>query len=235
MNSLYLLIIISVIFFPLVLSFDKKVHFFTNWKYLIPAIFFTMIIFIPWDILFTANGVWGFNKIYLTGIYFFNLPVEEVLFFIVVPYACIFIYEVLTAYGMKNIFYKSEKLITAILSIFLISTSLFFHQQIYTLSVSLLSLLLILLNQLIFKSKFLSFFYLSYLVMLIPFLFVNGILTGSFIPEEVVWYNDAEFSKIRLFTIPAEDIMYGFSLILMNLSIYYFLKHRIFKVPIPEN
>jgi lycopene cyclase domain-containing protein len=46
---------------------------------------------------------------------------------------------------------------------------------------------------------------------------VNGILTGSFIDEPVVLYNNDENLGIRLGTIPIEDIGYAFTMILMSL------------------
>jgi lycopene cyclase domain-containing protein len=53
--------------------------------------------------------------------------------------------------------------------------------------------------------------------MLVPFFIVNSILTGTFIKDEVVWYNNSEILGIRLLTVPVEDIGYLFSLILLNL------------------
>jgi lycopene cyclase domain-containing protein len=72
------------------------------------------------------------------------------------------------------------------------------------------------------RKNLLSRFYIGYLVILVPFLIINGILTGSFIKEQVVWYNDQENLGIRIGTIPFEDIFYGLSLILMN----YYLTER---------
>jgi lycopene cyclase domain-containing protein len=63
------------------------------------------------------------------------------------------------------------------------------------------------------KNKTLHRFYISYLVILIPFAIVNGILTGSFIDDPVVWYNNAENVGIRFFTIPVEDFGYAFSML----------------------
>ena len=67
------------------------------------------------------------------------------------------------------------------------------------------------------KDKLLNRFYITFLIILVPFFLVNGILTGSFIEEEVVWYNELEITGFRIFTIPVEDIAYGFSLIMINL------------------
>ena len=62
-------------------------------------------------------------------------------------------------------------------------------------------------------SKSINRFYISFLFILIPFIAINGILTGSYIDGEVVWYNNDENLGIRLFTIPIEDFAYGFSLL----------------------
>ena len=77
-----------------------------------------------------------------------------------------------------------------------------------------------------FRKLFIEFestsFLISYLIILIPFLIVNGFLTA--IP--VVLYNDAENSGIRIYTIPFEDIFYGMLLFLLNVLIYEKIKPR---------
>ena len=83
---------------PLALSFDQKVAFYKVWRYLIPSILIVGIGFLLWDEVFTRMGVWGFNPRYLFGVYLGRLPLEEVLFFLVVPYNFIFILLVLQAY-----------------------------------------------------------------------------------------------------------------------------------------
>ena len=62
--------------------------------------------------------------------------------------------------------------------------------------------------------------------MLIPFFIVNGVLTGTGIEGNIVWYNDDQNLGIRLGTIPIEDTAYAFSLILMNLFLFYKFKKK---------
>jgi len=66
----------------------------------------------------------------------------------------------------------------------------------------------------------------SYSVVLIPFLIVNGLLTS--IP--VVIYNNEENLGFRIFTIPFEDIFYGMLLFMMNIYGYEKLKLKSKKV-----
>ena len=74
-----------------------------------------------------------------------------------------------------------------------------------------------------YNIKLLQHFLLTFLVMLIPFFIVNGILTGSFIEDQVVWYNNAENLGIRMGTIPVEDSIYAYTMILCNLFLTEFL------------
>jgi lycopene cyclase domain-containing protein len=226
MPYLYLLLNLGSLSIPLIFSFHPKLKFFKHWKSLGIGILVSMLIFIPWDVFFTINGIWGFNSNYYLGTNLFSLPIEEWLFFICIPYACVFTHYALLSYFPKmKLSSGSTKLISYVLILFFIIVAIYNYNKWYTLvNFSLATVLTVLVvNK---KSELLQSFLLSFLVMLIPFFIVNGILTGSFIENEVVWYNDFENLGIRLFTIPIEDTVYAFTLILLNLFVMSCLEPR---------
>jgi lycopene cyclase domain-containing protein len=221
---LYLTIDILTILVPFLASFYPKAPFYKKWKYLFVAILLPAIAFCIWDEIFTVNGVWGFNPRYLSGIYLGNLPLEEVLFFICIPYSCVFTYFALNHLIKKDFFYFNQDIISSALAVILIVTGAFNLTKAYTATSFLFCGLFIAFHLLKLKSRYISRFYFSYLIVLLPFFIVNGILTGSFIPDEVVWYNDEENLNVRIGTIPVEDIFYGMLLILLNITIYEWLQ-----------
>ena len=214
--SLYLILNILTVSIPLLLSFDKKVHFFRYWRFLIPSMIITMVIFIVWDVIFTSHGIWGFNEQYHAKRILFGLPLEEYLFFITVPYASVF-----TIYVIHHYFPRIQlndfqvQLVSFLLIAFLLLMAAINLDKAYTAVNFFFSALVIGLVYLT-QRRLLRQFYLSYLVILIPFMIVNGILTGSFIEDQIVWYNDHENLGFRLGTVPIEDVFYGMSLILIN-------------------
>ena len=96
--SLYGWIILLSFAGPFALSFDKKVAFFKDWSFVVLAAICVAIPFLIWDEFFTQWGVWGFNPRYLFKVYLGHLPLEEVLFFFVIPYNFIFLLRVIQAY-----------------------------------------------------------------------------------------------------------------------------------------
>lgn len=222
MEYLYLGLNLATIAYPIAQSFEHRLEYYKNWKYIFPAIIITGAIFIIWDIWFTEMGVWWFSKTYTTGIYIGILPLEEWLFFLTVPFACIFIYEVMNYFVKKDIFGKIAPATAIILSIILAIIAIIYNDRIYTfITFSSLSIYLFILGVFI-KPKWLGKFFLAYLVTLIPFLGVNGVLT--YMP--VVSYDNTENLAVRLFTIPIEDTMYSMLLLLLNINLYEFFKKK---------
>jgi lycopene cyclase domain-containing protein len=88
---LYLGVLLFAISYPLAQSFERRIRYATQWKYLFPGMLGTAAFFIVWDIWFTNLGVWEFNPRYVLGWFFLDLPVEEWLFFLIVPFSSVFI------------------------------------------------------------------------------------------------------------------------------------------------
>ncbi len=219
MSYLYLLLNLGSLSIPFLFSFHPKLKFYKHWKSLGLGILISMLIFIPWDVFFTINGIWGFNSNYYLGEELFSLPIEEWLFFICIPYACVFThYSLFYYFPNLKLSIGKTKLISYILVLTFLIISIYNYDKWYTFVNFSLATILTLLVVTKYP-KILQSYLLTFLVMLIPFFIVNGILTGSFIDNEVVWYNNSENLNIRLFTIPIEDSVYAFTLILLNLFV----------------
>jgi len=222
--SLYFLLLLVSGIVPLSLSFDKRLRFFKSWKYVFPSIFTVAVVYITFDVYFTKMNYWGFNPEYLSGIYLFQLPLEELLFFVVIPYASIFLHEsILEYFPQVKLGRKFNKILVSTLILLSVVLVIFNSGKSYTFYIF-TKLAVALLVALWIRSQSIRSFFLTFFVILIPFIIVNGILTGSYIDEEVVWYNNAENLGIRIFTIPVEDFAYAFSMILFNLLLIEKLK-----------
>jgi lycopene cyclase domain-containing protein len=217
---LYLTLCLFSLSFPLLRSFEHRITFWRKWKGLFTGIVVMSAVFLPWDIVFTADGVWGFNDRYLIGVRMAGLPLEEWLFFLTIPYACMFIYEVLRFYVKRDVLGRIARPMATILSVVLLVVGLIYLDRAYTSVTFIATAVFLGLHALILKSPWLGRFFVGYGVSLIPFFLVNGLLTGSWIDEPVVWYNNAETLGIRLGSIPLEDSIYLLLLLLMVTTFY---------------
>lgn len=216
----YLLINFFTVFICFIFSFHPKIKFNRHFGAFFSASFIVALFFIIWDAWFTEIGVWWFNDWYISGIKFFKLPVEEIMFFFCIPFSCVFTYFCLDKFfrlGWKPL---PEKIFVVLSIIFALAVGLFFNDRIYTLitfvstALSLFVLYFILNVRWIGKASFI------YLVLMPGFLSVNGILTGTGLESPIVNYNPGSFMGYRILTIPLEDAVYGYEMILWNLFLF---------------
>lgn len=227
----YLLVNFCCLIVPFVFSFHPKLDFYKKWKAFFPAVAGMMLVFIPWDMYFTLNGIWGFNTTYTTGIFLFNLPIEEWLFFICIPYASVFTYHCMVIFvdGNRLKYFSALSWIIAIASLFI---AIYHFDRWYTFTAHLLCGVL-LIYHLIRKSTFLPHFTFTFLILLVPMIISNGILTGldfwrypffnsnpSNVSDMIVWYDNNHNLSFRLFSMPVDDIAYGFAMLLLTVTLY---------------
>lgn len=208
---------IGSILVPLLASFHPRIRFYKHWQQFLLPCLLVSIFFILWDVLFTGLGIWSFNSVYLSGIQLFSLPVEEVLFFVCIPYACVFTYYCLRlfthSFNFNLLALRSSWLLAAVsLAVALLNLPLYYTSS----SFGLLALCLIILAY--SKARYMAAFFISFLTILPFFFLTNGLLTGSFISQPIVLYNDNFNLGFRLFTIPIEDVFYGMLLLLLNVA-----------------
>lgn len=93
--SKYMAVLLLSVSVPFVLSFYPALKIYHNIRALLISIGLILVIFGTWDIFATARGHWYFNEDGVWGLRVINLPLEEVLFFVVIPFCCIFTWEVI--------------------------------------------------------------------------------------------------------------------------------------------
>ena len=227
MKYTYLIIDFAAFIVPFIFSFHPKIKFYKEFKYFLPANLSVALLFILWDTLFTDLKVWRFNSDYITGFYFGNLPIEEVLFFIFIPFSCLFTYHCFKKLINIDPRLNYDKKVSLILICILSLIGIYFIDRKYTASTFISLSIVLYFFQFIFKLEWLRTFYFTYMILLFPFLIVNGILTGSGLENPIVLYDNSENLNLRLMTIPVEDIFYGMCLILLNVLLYETFSNRI--------
>lgn len=220
MKSEYLIFNILILLGPLLLSFDKKVRYVSQWGKAMTVIILVLIPFVVWDSLVTGIH-WRFNSAYTLDIRIANLPVEEWLFFISVPFAVLFIWEIIEK-RIGNPVSEKLKIIPKYLTLAILPGILFIWLgKVYT-GLTLISLGIAGLLEIVLKVKVLSRknSYPFFAIVIFLILIFNGYLTA----RPVVLYDPVYQLDFRIITIPIEDFGYGFALILLNIIIFEKLK-----------
>ncbi len=244
-HYLYLTVDLAVIAVPLAFSFDRKVRFSRFWPALFPAIGIMMALFIPWDIAFTEHGIWGFNEDYLSGIWIGGIPLEEWLFFICIPYACVFTYESLKHYIPVAPMRALAIPATALLAVASASLALSMPGRYYIAVTAGLTaifcagLAIAAARKTTFK-EWNHRLWFAYLPLVIPLILSNGVLTGlrfwqypwmnrnvREISDQIVWYNNDHNLQLRIFSMPVDDLFYGFLMIAMTIIAYELIARRL--------
>jgi lycopene cyclase domain-containing protein len=186
-----------------------------DYKKHLKSFLFACVPFIVWDMWAASNGHWGFNAKYVAGPYLFGLPFEEILFFVTVPFAMIFIWELLV--GTKNKV-KSTRAIKLCMRVVLLASLVLavgLRSRAYSRSVLLVlafTMLALEHSKLYVCARFWRF----QLWHLLVFVLSNSLLTAL----PIITYSSSAIVGYRLGTIPLEDFAYSFCLISVFVIVY---------------
>lgn len=220
--SRYLLIDLIIIIGPLLASFWPPVRYYRRWPSLLFAMATAGSVYLAWDNWVTRRGDWGFNPEYVMDIRIFALPLEEYLFFLVVPFSCIFIYEVLRSFSRERKV-RFPRWTAVILGALFFAGSAAFYPQGYTrlvlASCGLFFVVAAFAGRTMLQS---SHYWLYVLISYGPFLIFNGILTST----PVVLYHPEAIWGLRIISIPVEDFFYSYSMLSFYLMAYLAVRRR---------
>jgi lycopene cyclase domain-containing protein len=215
--SFYLYLNLAIIIVPLIFSFEKRIKFYSKFKALVVSILIVGVFFVGWDILATYRGHWSFNPSYVGMAKLFGLPIEEILFFITVPFSCLFVFKAIVYFLEDKKLLSLKKWVVSIIGLLIIFSALIFLNKEYTfLSIISVGFTVFCVSQ-VNLNLFLSRAYWIYvLVTLFLFLIFNYILTSF----PVVVYSPNAITGFKVTTIPIEDFLFNFSMLTNYLAVF---------------
>ena len=225
-NYWYLLILFVMAAVTMFLFIKKTIVFFTELKYMIPAIIFSGAIFILLNIRLLETGIISFNYNYLTGKNILSLPIEEWLFLLLISLFSFSVY-ILVNVNLANFEKPNLFLAISVILLLVFGFEAWFSRE-KLVPFFIFFLLTIYFGYTIFRNRFklhLSKFYVSYGIAVVPFFLFKGILYSL----PVILYNNEHILGIRLFSVPIEEFGFFFLLMLINITIFEYLRdHRLY-------
>lgn len=216
----YLLILFFTVIICFIFSFDKRIRFDRQFGSFLKASVIVAIPFILWDIYFTKIGVWWFNYDYTIGLKLIGLPLEEWLFFIFIPFSCVFTFHCLDLFFDLSWADAFSNVIVFLFTVACILMALIHHDKAYTLATTAITSGVLIYLHFFKRATWTGRATFVYLILMAGFIPVNGVLTGTGIDSPIVNYNPKEFLQIRVLTIPVEDAVYGFAQFLLNICFF---------------
>jgi lycopene cyclase domain-containing protein len=173
---------------------------------------------VPWillDALSHARGWWAYEPSRVSSIELLGLPIEEILFFFTVPFACMVVMSVVQRYALPPLNSHVRvglMLMVGALAAVLLIVGFARERSMVDLALFLASFALV---WRLGCTQQTAFWLWSGLV-LILFLIFNSILTGL----PIVTYNEWFMSGLRIGTIPVEDAYYNFAFLWSFLAVF---------------
>lgn len=219
------LILLTILAFPLWYFLKDMRWFIDELKFMIPAIFISGTVYLIINFRLSELAVIQYNENFLIGKKLFWVPVEEWLFVVVFSLVLFAVYNRLkeryASLDHPNLFMVVALCITVIL----IVSAWLSKQKLYPFTIFALSA--VYLGYTVFRNRFkhhLTKFFVTWFVLVIPLFLIRVFLFSM-----PVLIADNNFtSGINLINTPVEDLAFIFLLVLMNITVYEYIRERRF-------
>ena len=97
MKAVYLLVLAACLVGTAPLEVVLHTRVYARWRQLLLTLVPVVVVFTTWDVLAIRAGHWAYDPRQTTGVRVGNMPIEELLFFVVIPTCSILAYEAVLA------------------------------------------------------------------------------------------------------------------------------------------
>ena len=222
MRAEYLLFNVLVGLPPLLLSFWRPSYFADRLRRALGSCVLGSAPFVLWDSSVTGRH-WWFDPRYTLGIELLGLPIEELAFFVTVPFACLFVWEIVLGAPRARPSTRLRWTTAVSCSLLVLAVAAALAGLEYTALALAGWVAVALLDHALGTSLLATPRYWAFLgVVALLTLMCNGYLTA----RPVVHYDPAYQLDVRVLTIPIEDFLFGFALVTSVVSVYAWRSQR---------
>ncbi|MEO6205868.1 MAG: lycopene cyclase domain-containing protein [Mycobacteriales bacterium] len=97
MKAIYLLVLLGCLIGTAPLEIVLGTRVYARWRRLLLTLLPVVLVFTVWDVLDIRAGHWSYDPRQIIGVHVGNLPLEELLFFLVIPICSILSLEAVRA------------------------------------------------------------------------------------------------------------------------------------------
>lgn len=217
-NAAYLFLDVGAIATAVGIGLWRSQNWIASWRKTLLAIGISMAPFVAWDVCATAAGHWSFNPAFTLGATVALLPIEELLFFIVIPLVTLCVWELCAPMtGKSRVFTAIQWTIVAAAAILAAANLTHVYSLLAAASACLVAI------GWLWRPYGAARWGAFVAIMFVLFLAANTVLTAL----PIVQYNPAQYSGVRIGTIPVEDFFYNFALVGACVLAYGHISRRI--------
>lgn len=215
--SVFLLINLVVIAIPIVFSFFKEVK--INWGALALSIVAIGSGFMLRNLYMVRHQLLDFNPDLILGVKFAGLPIEEIAFFIIFPYAFLFIYKWIENKYANYRPVQFTYFVSLIVTVISILLALFYYDRPYSL-LTFGSFAIV--NGIVYfaySPKWYPTFLIAFLFIMFPYFLIDGTITILQL-DNIAIYSESAVIGTYIFSIPLEDLFNFYLLFLCTIVGY---------------
>lgn len=222
MKFAFLLLALGLLVLPLIFNLDKKIFKQGNFIPALGASLISAIIFSTLTIVLQLLGVLIYKESNTVGVAFKDIPLEQYILNFTFSFASVALYQYLNNKFPNNNLQRYSLALSNLLLGLCVAFLFFAYSKWYTLSTFATLFILLFIIEYVGKLRFMYKAYRTFVIMLIPFYLVYGILFWN----GILKISENAVSKMYVAKIPVENHFMMLSILLVSIYMFEFFKSK---------